>query len=60
MPDINRDRGGTLEPGMVICIEPGGYFEAARYGVRLENMYLITDTGAENLSEYPLQLFPLI
>jgi Xaa-Pro aminopeptidase len=60
MPDINRDRGGVLEPGMVISLEPGGYLDAARYGVRLENMYLITDSGAENLSEYPMQLFPLV
>jgi len=49
MPDINRERGGRLEPGNVICIEPGGYFPAARYGVRLENMYLVTEEGSENL-----------
>ncbi|MBI3840106.1 MAG: aminopeptidase P family protein [Planctomycetia bacterium] len=60
MPDINRDRGGMLEPGMVICIEPGGYVDEARYGVRLENMYLITESGAENLSEYPVQLLPRV
>jgi Xaa-Pro aminopeptidase len=33
----------------VICIEPGGYFAAARYGVRLENMYLISENGCEDL-----------
>ena len=56
MPDINLDRGGPLEPGNVICIEPGGYFDAARYGVRLENMYLITETGCENLCPGELEL----
>lgn len=49
LPDINLDRGGQLEPGNVICIEPGGYFPEARFGVRLENMYLITEQGAEEL-----------
>lgn len=49
LPDINLGRGGRLETGNVICIEPGGYFAAARHGVRLENMYLITETGCEDL-----------
>ncbi|MCC6492788.1 MAG: aminopeptidase P family protein [Pirellulales bacterium] len=49
MPDVNEGRGGVLEPGQIICIEPGGYFAAARYGVRLENMYLITPDGCEDL-----------
>ncbi len=58
MPDLNRDRGGMLEPGNVVSVEPGGYTAAARYGVRIENTYLITETGAENLSEYPISLAP--
>lgn len=49
LPDINSQRGGKLEAGNIICIEPGGYFAAARHGVRLENMYLITDSGCEDL-----------
>jgi Xaa-Pro dipeptidase len=56
LPDLNRDRGGLLEPGNIITVEPGAYLEAARYGVRIENMYLITEDGAENLSEYPVEL----
>ncbi len=56
MPDINRDRGGDLAPGNVVCIEPGGYFAEARYGVRLEHMYLITPTGCENLCDDELVL----
>lgn len=53
MPDINRDRGGMLEIGNVVCVEPGAYLDAARYGVRIENMYLITVGGPERLSPYP-------
>ena len=56
MPDINRDRGGKLEPGNVICVEPGGYFDEARQGVRLENMYLITADGCEDLCAGEVEL----
>lgn len=58
MPDLNVDRGGRLEVGNVISVEPGGYADAARYGVRLENTYLITENGVENLSVYPMSLRP--
>jgi Xaa-Pro aminopeptidase len=56
MPDLNRDRGGILEAGNVVCVEPGGYTAAARRGARIENTYLITESGAVNLSEYPICL----
>jgi Xaa-Pro aminopeptidase/Xaa-Pro dipeptidase len=57
-PDLNRDREGVLEAGHVVAVEPGGYVDEARYGVRLENMYLITESGAELLSDDPLSLMP--
>jgi Xaa-Pro aminopeptidase len=50
---------GTLEPGMVLTVEPGLYFKAddlavpaelRGIGVRIEDDILITDTGCENLS----------
>jgi Xaa-Pro dipeptidase len=56
MPDLNRDREGILEPGNVVCVEPGAYSDELRGGVRLENTFLITETGAELLSSYPLTL----
>jgi Xaa-Pro aminopeptidase len=56
MPDLNPNRGGTLQPGNVVCVEPGGYFIAARHGVRLENMYLITKDGCEDLSPGDIEL----
>lgn len=52
-------RQGTLQPGMVLTIEPGLYFQPddltvpARYrgiGVRIEDDVLVTTEGAENLS----------
>lgn len=58
MPDLNRGRGGTLEVGNVVSVEPGGYADVLNHGVRIENMYLITESGAENLSEYPMEIVP--
>ena len=55
-PDLNRDREGILEVGDVVCVEPGAYSAALNGGVRLENTYLVTESGAELLSDYPVAL----
>lgn len=55
-PDLNRDREGILEVGCVVSVEPGAYSAELNGGIRLENTFLITDTGAELLSDYPLEL----
>ena len=39
-----------LEPGMVVTNEPGIYLPEEALGVRIENDFLITEDGAENLS----------
>lgn len=57
-PDLNRDREGILQVGDVVCVEPGGYTSAAQYGVRIENTFRITESGCENLSEYPVNIVP--
>ena len=57
-PDLNRDREGILRVGDVVCVEPGGYTPGARLGARIENTYLITESGAENLSKYPVDIIP--
>ncbi|MCL1948840.1 MAG: aminopeptidase P family protein [Turicibacter sp.] len=43
-------RGGILQPGMVITIEPGLYIEEEAIGIRIEDDILVTETGHENLS----------
>ncbi|MDD5562345.1 MAG: aminopeptidase P N-terminal domain-containing protein [Thermoanaerobaculaceae bacterium] len=48
-----HDAGGegpVLEAGMVVTVEPGVYLPAEGVGIRVEDDYLITDGGAENLS----------
>jgi len=56
MPDVNATRGDVFQVGNVVCIEPGSYIPEARAGVRLENMYLITESRPENLSDYPMDI----
>ena len=57
-PDLNRDREGILNVGDAVCLEPGGYTPEARLGARIENTYLVTASGAENLSKYPVNIIP--
>lgn len=47
--------GTRLEPGHVVTIEPGIYLPGVG-GVRLENDYVITPEGAQNLCTLPMTL----
>ncbi|HQU47322.1 MAG TPA: M24 family metallopeptidase [Pirellulales bacterium] len=42
--------------GDVFTAEPGLYSPELRAGIRLENDYLVTATGVECLSPFPLEL----
>ena len=56
-PRIVPDQDVTLEPDMVLMLEPGAYDREVG-GVRLEWMYLITQAGNEVLSEFDFSLHP--
>jgi Xaa-Pro aminopeptidase len=51
-PYAHQAGGGTIEAGMVLAIEPGCYWEGGG-GLRLEDNFLITDSGPEKLSSFP-------
>ncbi|MDR3558052.1 MAG: M24 family metallopeptidase, partial [Candidatus Pacebacteria bacterium] len=48
----------VMEEGMVITVEPGIYLEG-RFGVRIEDLVVITAQGCENLTKSAKQLIVL-
>jgi Xaa-Pro aminopeptidase len=53
-PRIVPDATWTLEPGMVIALEPGTY--PGPWGVRVERVAVVTERGCEVLSGHSLDL----
>jgi Xaa-Pro aminopeptidase len=51
-PYAHQDGGGGIAEGMVLAIEPGCYIEGGG-GLRVEDNFLVTETGAEKLSPFP-------
>ena len=56
-PGLSLAAGEELVAGDVITIEPGLY-RPGFGGCRLEDLVLVTDGGAENLTDYPYDLAP--
>jgi Xaa-Pro dipeptidase len=54
-PYLVEGNDAPLEPGMVFTIEPGIY-QPDKFGVRIEDDNLVTDTGLEVLSQRPAKL----
>jgi len=46
----------VLGPGMVVTVEPGVYFKG-EFGIRIEDMVVITNDGNRNLTKSPKELF---
>lgn len=55
-PHLNPNWDDHFEPGNWIAVEPGLYHDDLRYGVRLEQNYLVTETGVELLTPWPLEM----
>ena len=55
-PHLNPRWDDVLEEGDVIAVEPALYAPELACGMRIENDYLVTASGLENLSPFPLEL----
>ncbi len=49
-PTLSQRKSSILEEGMIVTIEPGAYI-SGKYGVRIEDMALITGEGCEVLTK---------
>ncbi len=56
-PGMGRISDKSLVAGDVVTVEPGLY-RAGYGGVRLEDIVLVTETGADVLTDYPYDLHP--
>jgi Xaa-Pro aminopeptidase len=57
LPVLGRVPGQELVAGDVVTVEPGLYRQGFG-GCRLEDLVLVTENGAENLTQYPYDLTP--
>ena len=57
-PNFSSRCEEAIPAGAVLSVEPGIYLEG-KYGVRIEDMILITETGCENLTPVAKELLEL-
>jgi Xaa-Pro aminopeptidase len=57
-PRLSAISSATLEPGMVVTVEPGIYLPGLG-GVRIEDLVIVTESGCERLTGYPKELTTL-
>lgn len=57
-PSFNTRCSAALVPGMVMTVEPGIYIENS-FGVRIEDMIVVTEDGCDNITESDKSLIVL-
>ena len=58
IPDVSATNRTPAQPGMIFSIEPGIYLPG-RFGVRIEDLMLVTEAGGECLNRLPRELIEL-
>ena len=53
--DVSAANSNSVQPGMIFSIEPGIYLPE-EFGVRIEDLVLVTEDGCEVLNQYPHNL----
>ena len=54
-PRLGKRSEDVLEPGDVVTVEPGVYVPG-RFGIRIEDLVVVTEDGYRNLSSVPKAL----
>ena len=54
-PRLAAGQTDVLQPGMVVTVEPGVYLPG-KFGVRIEDTVVVTETGCEILTQCPKEL----
>jgi Xaa-Pro aminopeptidase len=60
LPIFRKEAGydGVLAESDVITLEPGLYYPEAGWGLRIEDLYVVTETGVERITNLPRVLDP--
>jgi len=55
-PRLNPHWDDVFQPGDTFTAEPGLYAEELKGGIRIEQNYLVTESGVERLSHFPTEI----
>lgn len=55
-PHLNPRWDDVLAEGDFLAVEPGLYHDELRHGIRLEQNYIVTQSGVELITDWPLEL----